>query len=401
MGNRLRISGYLENETRNLELETHNTRMTHELFHHDLKFPLESGGYLPGFQLKYSTAGTLNSDRSNVIWVTHALTGSSDVLDWWGELFTSFGAFPLDKFFVIGVNGLGGCYGSTGPLSINRETGKPFYHAFPLLTHRDIVNSFELLRQHLGIKKIHTLMGGSLGGQQVLEWSIINPQVAEHIVPIACNAKHSAWGIAFNEAQRMAIAADVTWKEDNARSGITGMKAARALAMLSYRTYNIYNETQGEKTNEVIDDLRGASYQRYQGDKLANRFNAFTSWTFSKAMDNHNVGRSRNSEKSFPNPTEINPSSNSESISLALKTIHAKTLVVGIESDVLFPLSEQQYLANEIPGAQLATIKTDYGHDGFLVEFEQLNTILKDFLNNSAGFEPATSRKPVVKSQYS
>ena len=352
--------------------------MTHEVFHHDLKFQLESGGYLPGFQLKYSTAGTLNADRSNVIWVTHALTGSSDVLDWWGELFTPAGAFPLDKFFVIGVNGLGGCYGSTGPLSINRETGKPFYHTFPLLTHRDIVNSFDLLRQQLGIKKIHTLIGGSLGGQQVLEWAIINPKVAEHIVPIACNAQHSAWGIAFNEAQRMSIAADVTWKEDSARAGITGMKAARAIAMLSYRSYNIYNDTQSEKTNEAIDDLRAGSYQRYQGDKLANRFNAFTYWTFSKAMDNHNVGRSRDAEKHFPDPSENQPS-NAEAIEKALRTIQAKTLVVGIESDVLFPLSEQQYLAETIPGAKLATIKTDYGHDGFLVEFEQLNKALRDF----------------------
>ena len=364
--------------------------MTHELFHHDLKFPLESGGYLPGFQLKYSTAGTLNADRSNVVWVTHALTGSSDVLDWWSELFTPTGAFPLDKYFVIGVNGLGGCYGSTGPLSINRETSKTFYHTFPLLTHRDIVNSFDLLRLHLGIQKIHTLIGGSLGGQQVLEWAIIKSDAAEHIVPIACNAHHSAWGIAFNESQRMAIMADSTWKEDSPRAGVMGMKAARAMAMISYRTYNIYNQSQGEKTNEPIDDLRAASYQRYQGDKLSNRFNAFTYWAFSKIMDNHNVGRGR------------------KSIQAALKEIKAKTLVVGIESDVLFPLSEQQYLADKIDGAQLAVIKSDYGHDGFLVEFEQLNTILKKNLTHSAsGHQPlasssetARSRKPVAGSRY-
>lgn len=350
--------------------------MTHELFHHDLKFQLESGGYLPGFQLKYSTAGTLNADRSNVIWVAHALTGSSDVLDWWGELFTPTGAFPLDKYFVIGVNGLGGCYGSTGPLSINRETGKTFYHTFPLLTHRDIVNAFDLLRQHLSIQKIHTLIGGSLGGQQVLEWAIINPKVAEHIVPIACNAQHSAWGIAFNEAQRMAIAADVTWKEDSARAGVAGMKAARAMAMISYRTYNIYNETQSEKSNEAIDDLRAASYQRYQGDKLANRFNAFTYWTFSKAMDNHNIARGRETQGHWPVSTQA---SEENVIGKVLKRIKAKTLLVGIESDVLFPLSEQQYLADSIEGAQLSVLKSDYGHDGFLVEFEQLNNALRDF----------------------
>jgi homoserine O-acetyltransferase/O-succinyltransferase len=213
----------------------------------------------------------------------------------------------------------------------------------------------------------------------VLEWAIINPNVAEHIVPIACNAQHSAWGIAFNEAQRMAIAADVTWKEDSARAGVAGMKAARAVAMISYRTYNIYNDTQGELTHGAIDDLRAASYQRYQGDKLANRFNAFTYWIFSKAMDNHNVGRSRDEQKRFPDPTKNNQPSNTDAVANALKIIKAKTLVVGIESDVLFPLSEQQYLAKTIPDAQLAVIKTDYGHDGFLVEFEQLNQALRDF----------------------
>jgi homoserine O-acetyltransferase len=335
--------------------------MTSGLFHHQEKFELESGSYLPGFQLKYSTAGTLNKERSNVIWVTHALTGSSDVLDWWKGVFDAGGVFDLKRNFVVCANGLGGCYGSTGPLSINPETRKTFYHSFPVLTHRDIVRSFDLLREHLGLHTIHTLIGGSLGGQQVLEWALLRPHVIEHIVPIACNAWHSPWGIAFNEAQRMAIAADVTWKEDSARAGVEGMKAARAIAMISYRTYAIYNSTQSEKSDEKIDDFRASSYQRYQGDKLANRFNAFTYWIYSKAMDNHNLARGR------------------VSADQVLKQITPKTLVVGIESDVLFPISEQQYLANGIPGAELAILKSDYGHDGFLVEFDQLNNVLKNF----------------------
>jgi homoserine O-acetyltransferase/O-succinyltransferase len=348
--------------------------MTSELFHHDLKFPLESGEYLPGFQLKYSTAGTLNKERSNVIWVTHALTGSSDVLDWWGGLFKPTGAFPLDQYFVICANALGGCYGSTGPLSINRETGKTFYHTFPTLTNRDIVNALDLLRKHLEIEKIHTLIGGSLGGQQVLEWALLKQDVAEHIVPIACNAQHSPWGIAFNEAQRMAIAADATWKDDSARAGVEGMKAARAVAMISYRTYAIYGSTQSEKNNDVIDNFRASTYQRYQGDKLAHRFNAFTYWTFSKAMDSHNVSRTRESQ------TQWSVSAQATGVTVeVLKQIKAKTLVVGIESDVLFPLSEQRFLAESIPHAEFAVLQSDYGHDGFLVEFDQLNDTLKGF----------------------
>ena len=227
--------------------------MTQGLFHHQQKFELESGGHLPGFQLKYSTAGTLNKDRSNVVWVTHALTGSSDVLDWWKGLFDDGDVFDLKYNFVVCANALGGCYGSTGPLSINPESGKTFYHSFPLITHRDIVKSFDLLREHLGLPGIHTLIGGSLGGQQVLEWALLKPDVIQHIVPIACNAWHSPWGIAFNEAQRMAIASDATWKEDAARAGVEGMKTARAIAMISYRTYSIYNKTQGEKSAEKVD----------------------------------------------------------------------------------------------------------------------------------------------------
>lgn len=349
--------------------------MTQGLFHYQQKFELESGEHLAGFQLKYATAGTLNKDRSNVIWITHALTGSADVLDWWKGLFEPGAAFDLNKYFVICANGLGGCYGSTGPLSINSETGKTYFHSFPLLTHRDSVRAFDLLREYLDLPTIHTLTGGSLGGQQVLEWAILRPDVIRNIVPIACNAWHSPWGIAFNEAQRMAIAADNTWKEDSSRAGASGMKSARAIAMISYRTYHIYNNTQNELESDKIDDFRAASYQQYQGDKLANRFNAFTYWIFSKAMDSHNVARGH------------------ESAEKILKTIQANTLVIGIESDILFPIAEQQYLVKHIPGAKLAILESDYGHDGFLVEFDQLNSILLNFLSKKSSGKSIQSAK--------
>jgi homoserine O-acetyltransferase/O-succinyltransferase len=334
---------------------------TDHTFHYNKPFALEGGKTLPSFQLKYTTAGRINAERNNVVWICHALTGSSDFTDWWGGLFTADGPFDPSKHFVICANILGGCYGSTGPLSYHPHTGKPYYHDFPAVTIRDVVNAFDLLRQNLNISSIHTLIGGSLGGQQVLEWAILQPEVFQFIIPIACNASHSPWGIAFNEAQRLAIQADPTWKENEPRAGIEGLKAARAIGMISYRQYETYRETQSEKNNEVTDDFRASTYQRYQGDKLANRFNTYTYWILTKLMDSHNVGRKR------------------DSIVAALESIKAKTLVIGIDSDVLFPLTEQKFLAENIPGAKLEVIKSLFGHDGFLVEFEHIKNIIKNF----------------------
>ena len=161
------------------------------IFHHDHVYQLEGGGTLPGFQLKYTTLGTLNESRSNVVWVIHALTGNSDVTSWWPGLFERDSPFDPKEHFIICVNTLGGCYGSTGPLSINSNTGKPFYHNFPLLTNRDIVKAFDVLRIELGLQKINTVIGSSLGGQQALEWSILQPDVFDHLVLIACNSNHS------------------------------------------------------------------------------------------------------------------------------------------------------------------------------------------------------------------
>jgi len=331
------------------------------IFHYNHPFALEAGGTLPAFQLKYTTFGKLNHDRSNIVWVCHALTGSSDFTDWWGDLFREGSAFDPKNYFIICANMLGGCYGSTGPLSINPETGKPYYHQFPTLTNRDTVRAFDLLRQELHIDTVHTLLGGSLGGQQVVEWAVQQPTVFKHIIPIACNAVFSPWGIAFNEAQRMAIEADPTWKENDARAGSEGLKAARAIGMISYRYYETYNQTQAEKSHDKVDEYRASSYQRYQGQKLVNRFNAFTYWTLSKMMDNHHVGRNR------------------AGLEEALHQVKAKTLVIGIDTDLLFPVSEQKFLATTIRGAEYVELTSLYGHDGFLIEYEQLDKVIKQF----------------------
>jgi homoserine O-acetyltransferase/O-succinyltransferase len=331
------------------------------IFHYSDDFKLEAGGLLHGFQLKYTTLGQLNPGKDNVIWVCHALTGNSDVTTWWDGFFNDGSPFDPRDYFIICANTLAGCYGSTGPLSINPAKGVPFYHDFPPVTHRDIVRAFDLLRQSLNIQRIHTLTGGSLGGQQALEWAIQKPDVFQHLIPMACNAVHSPWGIAFNEAQRMAIKADPTWQNNEPRAGIEGMKAARAVAMISYRAYKTFEETQAEKATDKIDDYRAASYQRYQGQKLANRFNAFTYWALSKAMDSHHVGRGE------------------KSIHDALRKIKAKTLIIGIDNDILFPLHEQQYLADHIPGASLEVLSSLYGHDGFLADIDPVKKIIRKF----------------------
>ncbi|WP_420149746.1 homoserine O-acetyltransferase family protein [Spirosoma sp.] len=339
--------------------------MNVQYFDYKYSFPLESGESLPSFRLAYTTRGTLNSDQSNVIWVCHALTGNADAGDWWGGMVGSGKYFDPEQYFIVCANVLGSCYGSTGPLAINPATKQPFYHDFPVITVRDIVGTLDLLRQELGIEKIHTCIGGSVGGEQAVEWAIMQPNLIANLVLIAASAVASPWCIAFNEAQRMAIEADPTWVERRDDAGRAGIKAARAMAMISYRNYDTYGFTQALDNNEQLDGYKAAGYQRYQGEKLADRFNAFTYWTLSKVMDSHNVGRNRGS------------------ILNALSQIKARTLVVGIRSDLLFPPSEQQFLARHIPEAVYEEIDSLYGHDGFLIEFRPLANIIRKWMANA------------------
>jgi homoserine O-acetyltransferase len=335
-------------------------------------FLTESGESLNHYHLAYTTYGTLNQQGDNVIWIFHALTANSRPHEWWDGLVGEDRLFDPSCHFIVCVNVPGSCYGSLSPLDEDTHTGEPFYYNFPMFTPRDIVRSFQPLRKYLGIEKIKLGIGGSLGGQQLLEWAIEEPGLFENIVPIATNAFHSPWGIAFNATQRMAIEADGTWGQRNSAAGIAGMKAARALALLSYRSYEGYQKTQQLNTSQTFISPGGesaggaASYQRYQGEKLANRFNAFSYYQLSKTMDSHHVGRGRGTWQQ------------------ALSCIKAHALVVGIDSDVLFPLSEQQLIAEHIPGAQFAVISSLFGHDGFLLEYKQLENLIRSFLNNDS-----------------
>jgi homoserine O-acetyltransferase len=336
--------------------------LSYKIYKSDEPFTLESGHSLRGFHLAYTTYGVLNTTKSNVVWIFHALTANSDAVDWWPGLVGHGKLFDPEKYFIICVNMPGSCYGSIGPLDQDPLTGKPYYHDFPFFTTRDMIRSYKLLKDDLGIKKIKVGIGGSMGGQQLLEWAIAEPQLFEHIVPLATNAFHSAWGIAFNSSQRLSIECDATWKEKNNKAGMQGMKVARGIALISYRHYETYKASQPEDTNDNIENFKTESYQRYQGEKLARRFNAFSYYFLSKGMDAHNVGRDR------------------ESLEGALQMIVAKTLVIGITTDILFPVTEQQFIATHIPGAIFTSIESLYGHDGFLLEFEKIQSLITDFL---------------------
>ncbi len=324
------------------------------------QFQLESGAWLPELEIAYTTYGTRNSDDSNIVWICHAFTGNANPADWWNGLVGDKRLFNPSEHFIICANVIGSHYGSTNALSINPDTGKPYYHDFPFITIRDVVKSLILLREHLNIHAVTYLLGGSLGGQQAVEWALMEPSRIQKLLLFSTNAVHSPWGIAFNESQRMAIAADPTWLNQSPEAGFEGMKVARSIALLSYRNYNTYNRTQSRDSGQV-DFFRANTYQNYQGEKLQRRFNAFSYWTLSKMFDSHDVGRERGSLES------------------TLKTITAKTLVIGISTDILFPPIEQELLAKYIPGAVFQEIESGYGHDGFLIEFDIMKSLIQDW----------------------
>jgi len=335
--------------------------MNTEIYKYKKAFKLESGKQLQELQIGFNTYGTLNKNGDNVVWVCHALTANSDVFDWWKGLFGENDHFNPKQHFVVCANILGSPYGSTNPLSIDPVTGQPFYLKFPQCTVRDMVKAHQLLAEHLGISSIEILLGGSLGGQQCVEWGIMAPDFIKNLILIATNAKHSPWGIAFNESQRLALAADRTFYANTPDGGQKGLKAARSIALLSYRGYKTYSVTQQEEKDNVVDEFKSSSYQNYQGEKLVKRFNAYSYWYLSKTMDSHNVGRGRHG------------------VEKALSLIKARTLVIGIKSDVLFPIEEQQYLFRHIPKSVFAELDSFYGHDGFLIETGALTNVINSF----------------------
>jgi homoserine O-acetyltransferase len=317
---------------------------------------------LPKLKIAYHYYGEYTPGKK-VAWVCHALTANSDVADWWKGLVGEGSIINPNDYFIVCANMIGSCYGSTGPLSVDELDTR--LDQFPNITIRDMVRAHILLRQHLGIEKIDLLLGGSMGGYQVLEWAIMEPSVIQKMFLIATTAAESAWAVAIHTAQRLAIEADPTWKETKPNAGAKGLKAARAIGMLTYRNYGIFKEKQTDADPEKMDDFKASSYINYQGDKLVNRFNAYSYWLLTKSMDSHHLARGRGGD-----------------LAVTLASIQTPTLIIGINSDILCPLAEQAFMEAHMPNANLVAIDSMYGHDGFIIETAQITTHLKAWLNS-------------------
>ena len=366
-----------------------------KLFSKSIPLQLDCGKTLESVTVAFQSFGTLKCNKDNVVLVSHALTGNSHITGkiekneltnsksvkhlyqynkmfnekegWWAPLIGPDKAIDTNKYFIICPNVLGSCYGTTGPASVNPSTNKLYRMNFPKISVRDMIKVQKELFDLLGIKKIKFAIGGSLGGMQVLEWALMFPDMIERIMPIATSAGHSPWAIGLNEASRNAIVNDPEWKngyyEKQPKKGIS---LARKIAMISYRSYNSFNKKfsrnmKGMEGKENIFEIE--SYLNYQGTKLTERFDANTYLYLSKAMDMHDVGKDRGG------------------ISKALSKIKAKTKLVGIDSDVLYPVEEQKEIMRQIPNAEYVEINSIHGHDAFLIEFEQLDKIITQFLD--------------------
>lgn len=348
---------------------------------------LESGKSLAGARLAFETWGNLNSDSSNAILILHALTGDSHAFGaatkahktagWWNGVIGPGLAIDTDKFFVVAPNMLGGCQGSTGPSSLDKK-GKEYGARFPYLTIRDQVTAqFELMKQ-LNLKKWFAVIGGSMGGMQALEWSIMFPASMEKVAVLAAPAFSNADQIALNSVQLEAVKADPFFQGGeyyDAAAGkgpYRGLALARRMALLNYRSpeeLNVrFERSWQSKVNPFGEGGRFAveSYLDFHGNKFTRRFDANSYLTLVEAMNSHDIARGRGSIKK------------------AIAKIKAEILVLGIDSDRLFPIKTQQQIVDSSPkrlyGSKLFLIKSDFGHDGFLIEAKKVGAILKRFL---------------------
>src|SRR5262245_972426 len=339
-------------------------------------FDLESGGSLHPVNLRYTVYGDLNERRDNAIMVCHALSGSARAGDWWPQLFGEHGVFDLSRDCVICANVIGSCYGSTGPQTTDPMTGKPFAANFPLLTVRDWVRSQVLLMDHLGVEKLRAVIGGSIGGMQAIQWAIDNPGRVENCIAIGA-APLTAMGLALNHLQRMAIVNDPNWRNGAYDAGDgpnAGLALARALAMISYKSENLFAERFSRNPNRNGEDpLRSLTgrydiggYLDYQGAIFTRRFDANSYLIITKAMDNFHPARGYESERA------------------ALERVKARVLMVGISSDWLFPPGEVKAVAERMreagADAQYAELQSNHGHDGFLAEPDAFAPIVRRWL---------------------
>lgn len=329
------------------------------------EFQFEDGSAFGAVPVAYQTWGRLNAAGDNCVLVCHALTGNTDVADWWLELFGPGRALDTDRDFVVCANIIGSPYGTFSPVTRDSRSEKAFGANFPVPTIRDTVNLHRLLLEQLDVRRIRMCIGGSMGGMHALEWAF-HSDFVDAIVPIACGGRHSAWCIAWSEAQRQAIFCDPHWNGGN-YSEIAGpdlgLAIARMIAMTTYRSFDSFGARFGREVSEDSSDPQFAmrGYLHYQGAKLVDRFDANCYVCLTESMDTHDVSRGRGEYFSV------------------LSQIKQPALVVGIDSDMLYPLSEQRELVSAMKNAELQVLEAPHGHDSFLIERTRLNEIIVDW----------------------
>lgn len=357
----------------------------------DRKMVLESGAELGPVTIAYETLGSLSPDRDNVVLIAHAFSGDSHVAGlykndtegikpgWWDSVVGPGKGIDTDKYFVICSNILGSCMGSTGPSSPNPETQKPYGLDFPMVTIGDMVDAQKFLLDHLGINHLHTVIGGSVGGMQVLEWCVRYPEMVRSAIPIATTMRHSAMAIAFNEVARQAIMADPMWNSGayyDTEPPDTGLAVARMVGHVTYLSDEAMRRKFGRRLQDKNDfsfdfdvDFEVESYLRYQGSKFVQRFDANSLLYITKAADYFDL-----TQKSPRSPAERDFS----------KT-DAKFLVISYSSDWLYPTYQSKELVQALKRSDkdvsFCEIEADAGHDAFLIPDPRLKSILRGFLD--------------------
>ena len=341
---------------------------------------LDSGKILPPpVIIAYETYGKLNKDRDNAILICHALSGSANAAfynnsnkpGWWDFMIGRKKPIDTEKYFVICSNVLGSCYGSTGPTSVNPETGELYRLEFPVVTINDMVNAQKLLIDFLGIEKLLSIIGGSMGGMQVLQWCINFPEKIHSAVIIAATYKHNAYQIAFNEVGRFAIMNDPRWLKGNYpidKCPEVGLSIARMIGHITYLSEEVMEQkfARGLKKFDFSTEFEVGSYLHYQGLTFSKRFDANSYLYLTKALDYFDITESNNLMDCFCNSKEIN------------------YLIVSFSTDWLYPPEQSKAIARALSNAGANTsyinLNEEYGHDSFLVEKTELKSVIKNFL---------------------
>jgi homoserine O-acetyltransferase len=371
----------------------------------DQPLKLDAGVALSPFQIAYRTYGTLNAERSNAVLVCHALTGDQHVVGvhpvtkkngWWETLVGPGKPVDTDRYFVICSNVVGGCMGTTGPASINPMTGKPWGLDFPVITIRDMVRAQAMLLDHLGIDTLFAVVGGSMGGMQVLQWAESFPERVFSALPIACATRHSAQNIAFHEVGRQAIMADPEWRGGryhlegtNPRRGLAVARMGAHITYLSdaalHRKFGRKFQDRENPTFSFDADFEVESYLRYQGSSFVERFDANSYLYLTRAMDYFDLAADHNGV-----------------LANAFKGAPTRFCVVSFTSDWLFPTSESRAIVHALNASSarvsFAEIVTDKGHDAFLLDEPEMFDIVRGFLDGAGkarGLTPVKAAKAV------